>query len=71
LVIEVFVPIGRKLWRNEKKYQSFQSHTGADDIRGPNADAVMEYFKLQGFQVGVVESPPQTAGAKSKAVGQG
>jgi hypothetical protein len=63
-VIEVFVPIGRRLWRNQKEGASFQSRTGADDIRGPDADAVMQFFKLKGYQVGVVESPPVESAAR-------
>ena len=60
-MIEVFVPIGKKLWRNDKEYEKYKSFTHADDIRGPCADALTRYFQLKGFLV--VESPPQSAEA--------
>ena len=60
-VIEVFVPIGKKLWRNDKEYEKFKTFSGADNIRGPCADALTQYFQLKGYLV--AESPPQSAEA--------
>jgi hypothetical protein len=67
-VVEVLVPIGRKLWRNEKEGQSFRSRSGADDIRGPYAEAVMEFFKLKGYQARIAEAP-QAHSAEATAAG--
>jgi len=67
-VVEVLVPIGRKLWRSEKEGQSYEARTGADDIRGPYAEAVMQFFRLKGYQAGIVEAP-QAQSADATAAG--
>jgi hypothetical protein len=49
VVVEVLVPIGRKLWRNDRDYEQFTSRF--DRVRGPHAETIEEFFKLKGFQV--------------------
>jgi hypothetical protein len=51
-VVTVQVPLGRKLWRNQAEAEKFE-HRCNDRARGYDAQAVMMYFKLQGFSVEV------------------
>lgn len=60
-VVEVFVPIGRKLLRDERERSRFENFAGDDGVRLPYADCVMEFFKLKGFRVEKIEPQRKSA----------
>lgn len=62
-IVEVFVPIGRKIFRNDRERGRFDSYTGNDDIRCPYPDRVEEFFKEKGFRVSRI-APQERAAVK-------
>jgi hypothetical protein len=59
-VVEVLVPIGRKLWRNDREAERFANR--CDQVRGTPAETVEEFFRLKGFQVERQKIPLDTVG---------
>jgi hypothetical protein len=61
IVVEVLVPIGRKLWRNDREAERFRNRI--DQVRGAQAETVEEFFRLKGFQVERQKIPLDTGTA--------
>jgi hypothetical protein len=61
IVVEVLVPIGRKLWRNDREAERFSNRI--DQVRGAQAETVEEFFRLKGFQVERQKIPLDTGAA--------